>query len=192
MVIMSEYTGIYSDNPTWNGQWKGWVTSRLVSSLYDAAETDESRIQMMCEAIYRLHKVQEGFLSIDAFNAWLEKYTVEQEEQDRKNKLYTDTEIAKLRDELLRIIEEISTGNILVTDPSSGKIKPINDALSHLYNDLRYYAATWDEIDAVTSQYTYDEWDAITAQYTVKQFDILFAFIFGITTVPRALTLPQD
>lgn len=136
-------------------------------------------------------------------DAWLARYEREQAAQTDELKEYTDTsvralkdytddELAALRTYLLSVIGDIVLGKISVVDPSTGFVSPINEALSHMYNDLCYWSATCDEVEGFIGDRTWDEWDAVIEPYTVKQLDLLFANIFLGQTEPRAITLPQD
>jgi len=171
-----------------------WPLSR-VTTLPDIFFEGMSEGQILNEIARRMNelwRVYSSLMTKEEFDLWLQTYVKDQNEQTNYLRVYTDAAIKALREELIALIHEITLGQINVLDPSTGFYSGLEEALSHQYNDERYFAATWDEIEAITSTMDWDEWEAECSLYTVKELDLLFAYLFGISDSPRAMTLPQD
>lgn len=62
---------------------------------------------------------------------------------------------------------------MFVFDPTNGsRIETIDVALSHVYDNLRYYAFFADQLDSFS--FTAAQWDAM--QYTARGFDLALAY----------------
>lgn len=164
------------------------VLRRNPSNIPDLYFEYTSNDRMIAELTARMQSVLKelsGYLTIEDFNKWLETYVEEQIKQSQDLVDYTDGQIQTLKDYLLGVIEEIVIGTILVWDPSTGTLVNASTALSNSYNDLRYFAMTWEEWDEYTENMTCAELDEQLSQYTVRQVDLFSRILLKGDSTPR-------
>lgn len=155
------------------------VTSpaQIVTPLvYDESISYEQQIAMIFGKMKEVSEAIAGYLTITAFTQFVEALDKEEKNQTDELKKYTNDLTNALKIYVDNAIRDVSIGAIEVLDPSTGEVMSVENAISNSYNDLRYWALSWNDIDTYTENKTYNEFDAILDDFTVREID-LFASI---------------
>lgn len=169
--------------------WGAWPRVLLSSPpampyLYYNAVSQEERIKRICEEIDNIVGREGSYLTLQAFEVFLDQLQASQEQQTDALMDYTDSNIKQTRDELERKIAEVTIGKVLVTDPATGFPVDISIALSNSYNDLRYHAMTWDEWETWNNEKSWDIYEMDTAPYTIRQLDLFSRILLAHNESP--------
>lgn len=167
-----------------------------VPFVYDESLSVLEQIGQIFCILARYNDSLEGLVTNEMFQEFVDYVKQDQIEQTAELKDYTDEEIDALRQYLEELIRQITIGSVIVVDPSTGFKYPVEEALSHSYNDLRYYAMDWDELAATWSKEEYNTWDKLDAfvnsedlkskgYSNIRSMDLFNRYIFNGDSLPH-------
>ena len=143
---------------SWDEDLKDYVDQRIDSltqdwlkTVYNILNEYTAQFDAKLDAEHEWN-VQEHAKILANLSAQIQAINEIVEKSNISIKLYVDSEIQKLRDE----IPEITS--VMVIDPTSGKLVTIQDALNHVYDFLRCCALTASEYDSL--QLTAEKYDS--------------------------------
>ena len=136
IVGMEDRLQSYIDNELRDitGEWQTMLDNELAEFEKQQDEKLEDAIQAMRE---------ENAETLAEIYALIEAISKHVQELDSWYKAYVDSRI----NELIKMIPEITS--VMVVCPVDGKVEPIQDALFHMYDALRYGALTALEFDTL-------------------------------------------
>lgn len=140
--------------------------------VYDESISYEQQIAMIFGKISEMSEAISNYLTLTAFKQFVTALDEEQKEQTEDIIKYVNNADAALKVYIDKAIYDYTVGDINIIDPSTGAITSVQTAVSNAYNDLRYWAMTWAEIDAYTENKTWAQLDSTMANYTVREIDL--------------------
>lgn len=132
-----------------------------VPLVYDESLSAIEQIGVLYGLIKQINTSFEGLVTNEMFQKFVDYVIQDQIDQTNDLKNYTDDEVDNAVSYLEDLIRKITIGEVIVYDPSTGFKKTVEKALSHSYNDLRYYAMSWDEWGDVVQTDEYNTWDKV-------------------------------
>ena len=125
--------------PFLGGRACGQITVPLV---YDESLSIAQQIACI---MGRLRNIDADFVSVEDFEKFVGAVNADQEKQTADLMGYTNAEIAKLDDELRKLIAGMQIG-LMIWDVTLGAYSPNVEAMRNLFNDLSVHAITVDTL----------------------------------------------
>lgn len=152
-------------------------TQLITPAVYDESLSYEEQIAHIFALISQMKNKLDGYVTIEAFDAYAELIKAEQAAQKVEWEKYTDDVakelLSKFRSEITRLeelIHEITVGNVTVLDPTKGQQKRNADiVIERVYDFDRVFSLPANEYDAL--KLTCKEWAALEIE--AREYDVI-------------------
>lgn len=114
-------------------------------NIYFNVISDEERIRAICEAIDDLYKIENSYLTIQAFNDFLAQLEKDQTAQTQEAHAYADAQDTNLLAQVKALIEQLQIG-MLIWDVTQGTYAENVEAMRDLFNDVTVHGISVDTL----------------------------------------------
>lgn len=151
-------------------------------NIYFNVISDEERIRAICEAIDELYKIENSYLTIQAFNDFLAQLEKDQTAQTQEARAYADAQDTNLLAQVKALIEQLQIG-MLIWDVTQGTYAENVEAMRDLFNDVTVHSIT---VDALANlDLTVDELSE--CRLNVRGLAVFSGYLEGDSFVPEGV-----